>query len=81
MSQSSYSYAGGPAWRVIGITEATGPDPSGRFTQGRNVTYQLASGLTGTVFIPLAGFTEDTVAAAVNLDAQTLHNVSQLSSG
>lgn len=81
VSQTSYQSMGGPSWRVIGIQDGTGPDAAGRFTTGRNVTYQLASGPAGTVFVPMASFTEEAVAAAINADAQTLHNVSNLTGG
>ena len=78
---SSSAYGGGPAWRVINIAEATGPDPTGRYVTGRNVTYQMKSGYTGTVFVAAANFNRDSVAAAIAADAQNLDDVANLTSG
>lgn len=72
---------GGPSWRVIAVADGTGQDATGRFTTGRNVTYQLSTGPTGTVFIPSSAMTEETVAAAIQADAAVLHNIANLSSG
>lgn len=64
--------------KVISITDATGPDPMGGFTKGRNVTYQLSTGHTGTVFIPLNSFNADAVKAAIANDARTIAQVAGL---
>jgi len=76
-----YAGSGGAGWKVTNVTETAGQNPAGRFVAGFEVTYQLKSGLTGTVFLPKESFNEDAVAAAVGQAAQILHNVSQLQSG
>lgn len=68
----------GISGRVINVVDATGQDATGTFVKGRNVTYQLNTGATGSVFVPLATFSPDSVKAAVLADAQQLHAVSQL---
>jgi hypothetical protein len=53
-------------------------DQTGQWVYGRTVTYQLSSGLSGSVFVPSDGFTQDAVRAAVVADATKLHQASQV---
>lgn len=68
-----------PTGRVISITDMTSQDGTGAWVKGRSVTYQLTSGHTGTVFVPLSTFSVDAVRAAVQADAQKLADVANLS--
>lgn len=77
----SYDPGMGVAFKVIDVTDNTGQDSTGRFTAGKQVTFQLKSGLSGTVFVPLANFNEDVVRAAIQKAAGILQNVSQISQG
>lgn len=76
-----YGGGSGASWRVVNVTQGVGQDPTGRYVNGFEVTYQLKSGLSGTVFLAKDAFNEDAVAAAVSSAAATLYNVSQLSQG
>lgn len=69
------------AFKVVDVKETTGQDSTGRFVPGKQVIYQLKSGLSGTVFIPDASFNEDMVRAAIQKAAATLQNVSMISQG
>lgn len=76
-----YDQSTAVVFKVVNVTESTGQDSTGRFVSGKQVTYQLKSGLSGTVFIPDASFNEDTVRAALQKAAATLQNVSMISQG
>jgi hypothetical protein len=76
-----YGGYAGPAGKVVNIIDATGQDSTGRYVTGKNVTYQLKSGLSGTVFVPNSLFNEDAVRAAVMADAARLHAASQITFG
>lgn len=69
-----------PKWKITGQPQASGPDGNGGFTRGRNVTYQLADGTTGTVFVPNANLTPDFVKAAIDDDAARVAAIAQLTS-
>jgi hypothetical protein len=71
----------GPAWSVTSVISTTGQDGTGRYSQGKNVTFTLASGVTGSVFVPDNLFTPDQVKQAIMAEADKLHQVSQLSYG
>ena len=64
--------------RIINVQDVRAQDATGAWVPGRNVTYQLSSGHTGTVFVPLTQFTPENVRAAVMADAQTLSDVAGL---
>jgi len=61
-----------PAGKVITVVDGRGQDPSGTFVVGKQVTYQLSSGQTGTVFVPGAQVSADAIRAAVTADAAEL---------
>jgi hypothetical protein len=71
----------GPEWKVTGVTVGQGRDQSNAFVPGWNVTYQLASGATGQIFVPKTAGDMDAVKAAVAADAATLSALSTLTSG
>jgi hypothetical protein len=81
--QSMQAYKGyaGPSGKIVTVVDGSGQDATGRYTTGKNVTYQLSSGPSGTVFIPNNSFNEDFVKAAVTADAARLHAVSQITFG
>lgn len=61
-----------PGTVILTTTEDTGPDASGNYVTGRTITFQIATGDVGTVWVPLAGLTTANVAAAVNTYAEAL---------
>jgi hypothetical protein len=77
-ASQSASAPASPTGRVINIADARDRDATGNFVTGKNVTYQLATGQTATVFVPGATFSEDAVRAAVTADAATLAKVANL---
>jgi hypothetical protein len=80
-AMAGYSGPGGPAWKVTGAAQTTGLGPNGQYQRGWEVTYQLEGGTTGTVFVPAAAFSPETVRAAVADDAARLAAVLGLTSG
>lgn len=69
-----------PNWQVTDVMETMAQDATGRYARGKQVTFQLASGAVGTVFIPDANFTPDTVKSAIMRAAANLHAVVNLNS-
>jgi hypothetical protein len=67
-----------PTGRVVTVTDAQGQNSQGQWVKGRQVTYQLVSGQTGTVFVPGAEFSVDAVRAAIQADASKLADVVNL---
>jgi hypothetical protein len=64
--------------RVVSVADGQGQNAQGTWTKGKNVTYQLTSGQTGTVFIPADVFSVESVTAAVKAEAQKLADVANL---
>lgn len=64
--------------KVLSVVQKTGQDTSGAFVSGREVTYQLSNGHTGSVFVPLSIFSTDAVQQAILADAKTLADVASL---
>lgn len=78
MSMMSSGGADAGKWRIISVSPGQGQDATGRYTTGKQVTYQMATGQSGTVFVPdgqdTVEYTKAVVqAAADNLAA--LHNL------
>lgn len=71
----------GVNWSVTGAVQTTAQADNGQYARGWEVTYRLDTGHTGTVFVPLASFNEDTVKQAINKQAATLYGVVNLQSG
>ena len=69
-----------PQWKVTAQQTATGQDSNGSFVRGRNITYQLADGTSGSVFVPNSNYTPDAVKAAIAADAEKVQAVAQLTS-
>ena len=65
-------------WRVTDVQEVSDLAPTGQFVRGQRVSYQLADGATGTVFVPNSQFNEATVRTLVSAAAQRLANVKGL---
>ena len=61
-----------PGTVIISTTEDTGPDATGNYVTGRTIVFQIATGDVGTVWVPLAGLTTASVAAAINAYAEAL---------
>lgn len=68
----------GLSGKVISVTDARGQDPAGSWVPGRNVTYQLNSGHTGTVFVALSSFNPESVKAAILADAVKIAGVANI---
>lgn len=73
--------AGGPSWTVTDVSETTDQDGTGRYSKGKTVTFQLASGLTGTIFVPNTSWQPDTVKGMIAQAAAKLDAVANLTSG
>lgn len=78
---ASYSTGGPVGWKVLSVADGTGPDPTGRYVNGKTVTYQLKSGHTGTVFVPGADANPEAVAAIIRQAAANLDAIANLSEG
>lgn len=76
-----YNEGAGVAWRVINVQDGQGQDATGRYVNGKTVTYQLASGHSGTVFVPNGQADPDTVRAMVQQEAANLAAIANLQSG
>lgn len=70
----------GPKWKVTQQQTASGQDANGSFVRGRNITYQLADGTTGVVFVANTSYTPEAVKAAIAADAEKVAAVAQLTS-
>ena len=68
----------GLSGQVISVASTIGQDATGNWVPGKNVTYQLNSGHTGTVFVPDATFGAETAKAAILADAQKLAAVANI---
>jgi hypothetical protein len=71
---------GGPNWKVTGAMQTVARAPNGTFAPGWEVTYQLDSGHSGTVFLPTQSFNPEMVKQAITQDAAKLHQVVNLTS-
>jgi hypothetical protein len=66
------------SWTVTAVQETTDLTDSGQAAKGNRVTFQLADGTFGSVFLPGASFTPDAVKAAIAVKAATLEAVKGL---
>jgi hypothetical protein len=69
---------GGPNWKVTGAVQTVARGPNGVYAPGWEVTYQLDTGHTGTVFLPNQSFNPDMVKQAISQDAAKLFDVVNL---
>lgn len=67
-------------WRIINVTPGSGAGNDGRFTNGKNVTYQLSTGQSGTIFVPDGSDTVEYVKAVVQAAADNLAALHNLTS-
>jgi len=68
-----------PPWVVTGQIAANGPQPGGNYGPGYNVSFRLASGTVGTVFVPASQYSVENVRAAINAHYPSLAAVDGLS--
>jgi hypothetical protein len=78
---ASYGAPGTVSWQVISVVDGSGQDTTGRYVQGKTVTYQLKSGHTGTVFVPGTNATPDAVAGLIRQAAANLNAIASLKEG
>ncbi len=67
-----------PAWEVTGQAETVEQGPSGTFVPGVRVTFRVASGAMGSVFIPQADYTVETARTRIDAAAATVAGVQAL---
>lgn len=67
-----------PAWTVTGQLETADIGPQGTYVPGVKVTFRLASGQTGSVFVAQADYAVDAVARAIADKVATMTAVAQL---
>lgn len=67
-----------PAWSVISQAETMGIGPTGTAGSGVKVTFRLADGTTGSVFVPDAQFNAENVRAAITARVGVLESVKGL---
>ena len=70
-----------PEWKVTGVTAGQGRDATNAFVPGWTITYQLAGGAQGSVFVPKTTGDLEAAKQAVADDAAMLHNLTNLTSG
>lgn len=71
----------GSGWTVTGQTQGQEIADNGQLVRGFTVTYRTGNGVVGSVFIPAAQYTTDTVRAAISAQAALLDQVHGLNSG
>lgn len=67
-----------PAWTVTGQQETADIGPDGIYVPGVRVSFRMASGQSGQVFVPNAAYTPDNVRQAIQDRADTLAAVAAL---
>ncbi len=80
MTAADASTTPGPAWKVVTQTQGMGRNKAGNYVQGWTVTYQLASGSSGSVFLAQGDYTPANVKAAINAQAADVDGVDNLTS-
>lgn len=66
------------AWSVVSQTEGQGRDRTGAYVPGVYVTFQLAGGVTGSVFVPNSEYTLEAVQRAIAERAAIMAGVAGL---
>lgn len=64
-----------PLATITGQVERTDTGPDGTLQPGYVVSFQTSKGVNGTVFVPKAGYSAETVYAAVKAHATVLDDV------
>lgn len=67
-----------PAWEITAQVQTTDLGPSNAYVDGVKVTFRTRSGAVGSVFIPNADYTVETVRAKVSAVAATMETVAGL---
>lgn len=67
-----------PAWTITAQREDFQPGPNGQLTSGVVVSFMTALGATGSVFVPHASYSVDTVRAQIDARAKTMDAVQGL---
>lgn len=67
-------------WNVISQLQKTDVGPTGQLVQGYEVTFATGSGHVGSVFVPNAKYTPDTVREMIQDQADLMDAVGSLSS-
>ena len=66
------------AWTVTQQAEATDLGPTGNYEPGVRVTFRLANGTVGSVFVPHTGYSVERVRQLIAERAATLAAVAEL---
>lgn len=66
------------SWKVVSQQETVQASPQGGVTRGVTVTFTLANGTSGTVFVPDAMFNPNNVRAAIAAKAGLMAEVGNL---
>lgn len=67
-----------PRWQVSSVQETTQPGTSGQILRGVRVTYTMANGTSGSVFIAATEYRPDVVKERVEQAVRAHEAVSQL---
>lgn len=67
-----------PAWTIIQQSPTSDLGPEGSYVSGIKVTFRTAAGVTGSVFVPEAGYSVEAVRAAVSARAAVADGVAGL---
>jgi hypothetical protein len=68
----------GPGWRVTQVVNTTAADATGKYTTGKQVSFVLDSGVTGTIFAPDGQDNPAAVKAAIMAEAAKLDQIANL---
>jgi len=68
-----------PRWAVTNQLQTQGQAPGGLYVPGMEVTFTLANGQSGSVFVPIADYTEAKVQQAIEARAAVMMAVAGLS--
>lgn len=64
-------------WRVVNQRQTT-REVNGKFQPVKEVTFQTTSGYTGSVYVPTATYSAETVKAAIDAEVTEVERVNQL---
>jgi hypothetical protein len=67
-----------PRWQVSSVQETTQPGAAGQITRGVRVSYTMANGTTGSVFVPANEYKPDIVKDRVEQAVRSHEAVQQL---
>ena len=68
-----------PRWRIVGQREANRQDEQGRYVAGVIITFQMADGTSGSVFVPQSQYNAENVKNLINTRAAVIESVTGLS--